>query len=50
MLLLWLLIELSRISELFECMSSDGVLVLGNTFRFGFTTYELQCYPAQPFE
>ena len=48
MLLLWLFIELSRISELFEC--GDGILVLGNTFRFGFTTYELQCYPAHPFE
>jgi hypothetical protein len=28
--------------QVFEC--GNGFLVWGNTFRFGFTTYELQCY------
>ncbi len=28
--------------QVFEC--GNGFLVWGNTFRFGVTTYELQCY------
>jgi hypothetical protein len=27
-----------------SCMGPDEILIWGNTFRFGFTTYELQCY------
>lgn len=27
-----------------DCTGSNEFLVWGNTYKFGFTTYELQCY------
>lgn len=27
-----------------DCSGPDEFLVWGNTYKFGFTTYELQCY------